>query len=159
MPPWSGASETTAPRLTTASASATAPASSSRSTSAIAAAANISATAAEASTWSVPSSGISQKAVANVPAIEPAVEIAKSRPAVRPSSSSECAFSRTAIGETVPRITLWAPKRKIVASSGLSRGPGSHSTRCSSTQSSTKGIASTSSEAAASIATRRRGVG
>ena len=107
----------------------------------------------------MPSSGISQKAVANVPAIEPAVEIAKSRPAVRPISSSECAFSRTAIGETVPRITLWAPKRKIVARSGFSRGPGSQATSLSSTQSSTKGIASTSSEADASIATRSRGVG
>ena len=107
----------------------------------------------------MPSSGISQKAVANVPAIEPAVEIAKRRPAVRPSSSSECAFSRTAIGETVPRMTLCAPKRKIVARSGFRRGPGSHSTRWSSTQSSTKGIASTSSEAEASIATRSLGVG
>ena len=133
MTPDSGASEATAPTLTQASTSASAPASTSRSTSATAAAASISATAAAASTWSVPSSGISQNAVANVPAIEPAVEIAKRRPAVRPRLSSERAFNRTAIGETVPSRTLWTPKRQIVASSGLSRGPGSHATIHSST--------------------------
>jgi hypothetical protein len=119
----------------------------------------MSATAAEASTWSVPSSGISQKAVANVPAIEPAVEIANRRPAVRPSRSSERARSRTATGETIPRMTLWTPNSRIVASSGFRRGPGSQRTSWSSTHPSTKGIASTSSEAATRMPTSSRGVG
>ena len=126
--PDSGASETTAPILTPASASANASATASLSTSATAAAASISATAAAASTWSVPSSGISQNAVRNVPAIEPAVETAKSRPAVLPRCSSERAFRRTATGEMVPRTTLGTPKRRIVAISGLRRGPGSQAT-------------------------------
>jgi hypothetical protein len=107
----------------------------------------------------VPSSGISQNEVRNVPAIEPAVEIAKSRPAVRPRWSSERAFSRTATGETVPRTTLWTPKRRIVATSGFSRGPGSHATTRSSTQPSTNGIASTSRPAPPSSATSSRTVG
>ena len=104
----------------------------------------------------MPSSGISQKAVAKVPAIEPAVEIAKRRPAVRPRWSSERARSLTAIGETVPRTTAGAPKRTIVASSGFSRGPGSSSTTRSSTQPSTNGIASTRRAASAEHAHEER---
>jgi hypothetical protein len=102
---------------------------------------------------------MSQKAVANVPAIEPAVESAKSRPAVRPRFASERARRRTAIGETVPRMTLWRPKRRIVARSGFRRGPGSHSTTRSRIQPSTYGIASTRSAATPSTATSSRGVG
>ena len=63
-----------------------------------------------ASTWSVPYSGTSQNDVANVPAMLPAVEIANSRPAVRPSRSSDRAASRTAIGETEASTTLIGPK-------------------------------------------------
>ena len=107
----------------------------------------------------MPSSGISQNDVRNVPAIEPAVEMAKSRPAVRPSFSIERAFKRTATGDTLPRTTLGRPKRRMVAITGFSRGPGSHSTTRSRTQPSTNGIASTSSAPPPSRPTRRRGVG
>ena len=107
----------------------------------------------------MPSAGMSQNAVANVPAILPAVEIANRRPAVRPSRSSERARSRTAIGVTLPRITLGAPKRRIVATSGSARGPGSQLTTRSSAQPSMYGIASTSSEAETSAPSSSRGAG
>ena len=69
-----------------------------------------------------------KKAVANVPAIEPAVETAKSLPAVRPRRSSEWASSLTAIGETVPSTTDGGPKMAIVATTGFIRGPGFQAT-------------------------------
>ncbi len=108
-----------------------------------------------ASTWSVPYSGTSQNAVTKVPTMLPAVEIEKSRPAVRPSRSMECAARRTAIGETEASTTLIGPNRRIAATSGSSRGPGSHETTCSSTHSSTTGIASTSTAPSAIAPTKR----
>ena len=129
------------------------------STSATAAAARIRATAADASTWSVPSSGISQNEVRNVPAIDPAVETANSRPAVLPRFSIERAFRRTATGDTLPRTTLGNPKRRMVAITGFNRGPGSQATTRSRIQPSTNGIASTSSAPAPRMPTSRRGVG
>ena len=60
-----------------------------RWTTATTAAAESSTTAMNASTWSVPYSGTSQNAVTNVPTMLPAVEIEKSRPAVRPSRSMD----------------------------------------------------------------------
>ena len=116
-------------------------------------------TAPKASTWSVPNSGTSQNAVTNVPTMLPAVEIENSRPAVRPRRSIERAASRTAIGETEASTTLIGPKRTIAATSGSSRGPGSHETTCSRTHSSTSGIASTSTAPSAIAPTNRYGDG
>ena len=78
--------------------------------------------------------------MAKVPAMLPAVETAKSRPAVLPTLVIERALKRTAIGVAVASTTLGSPKRAIVATSGFQRGPGSHSTTCSSTQPSTTGM-------------------
>ena len=94
-----------------------------------------------------------------MPAMLPAVEIAKSRPAVRPSLSIDRAASRTAIGETDASTTLIGPKRITAATSGLSRGPGSQATTCSSTHSSTSGIARTSPAPSAIAPTKRYGEG
>jgi hypothetical protein len=99
--------------------------------------------------WFVPSSGISQNAVTNVPAILPAVETANSRPAVLPTVASSLARRRTAIGVAVARITLGMPNSAIAAKSGFRRGPGSQRTIASSTASSMTG---TSSVAPAPIA-------
>jgi hypothetical protein len=95
-----------------------------------------------------------KKAVANVPAMLPAVEIEKRRPAVRPRCASDLARKRTAIGVTPARRMLGAPKRTTAASSGSRRGPGSQLTTASSTGSSTNGTASTA--AAARLITARR---
>ena len=108
----SGASATDRERRAApAAATSAAPGIQRRCEQATTAAAASSTTAPTASTWSVPNSGTSQNAVANVPAMLPAVEIEKSRPAVRPSRSSERAASRTAIGETEASTTLIGPKR------------------------------------------------
>ncbi len=155
----SGASAPTANTPATAPATRTAAGSHTRSTSATPAAAARSTTAPTASTWSVPYSGTSQNAVAKVPAMLPAVESENSRPAVRPSRSSERAARRTAIGETEARTTLIGPNRATAATSGSSRGPGSHETTRSSTHWSTSGIASTSSAPSAIALTRRYGDG
>ncbi len=101
--------------------------------------------AAAASSWLTPSSGTSQKAVMSVPAMLPAVEIAYRRPAVRPAVSTERTARRIAIGETDASTTLAGPKRMIAVTSGLARGPGSHSTTHSSTGSSMIGTSSTRS--------------
>jgi hypothetical protein len=97
--------------------------------------------------------------VAKVPAIEPAVEIANSRPAVWPSVVSERARRRTAIGATPARTRLGAPKSAIAASSGLRRGPGSHSTIASNTGSSSTGIPSTNRDPRPITPASRLGVG
>ena len=107
----------------------------------------------------MPYSGTSQNAVTNVPAMLPAVEIEKRRPATVPRRSSERAARRTAIGETDASTTLIGPKRMIAATSGSSRGPGSQETTCSSTHSSTTGIASTSAAPSAIAPTKRYGDG
>ena len=95
-----------------------------------------------------------KNAVTRVPAMLPAVETEKSRPAVRPTRASERARRRTAIGVTQAMRTLIGPKRTTAASSGSRRGPASQPTTVSSTASSTSGIAST--ESAASPMTPRR---
>ena len=107
----------------------------------------------------MPYSGTSQNDVAKVPAIDPAVEIANRRPAVRPSRSMSRAASFTAIGETDASTTLIGPKSMMAATSGSSRGPGSHATTWSSTHSSTSGIASTRPAPRAIAPTKRYGVG
>ena len=120
----SGASAPTARTAAPAPATSTAAGTQTRSTSATAAAAASSTAAPTASTWSVPYSGTSQNAVANVPAMLPAVEIENRRPAVRPSRSSDRAASRTAIGETEASTTLIGPNSTTAATSGSRRGPG-----------------------------------
>ena len=55
--------------------------------------------------------------------------------------------------------TLIGPNRMIAATSGSSRGPGSHETTCSSTHSSTTGIARTSTAPSAIAPTKRYGDG
>ena len=122
-------------------------------------AASRSATAPDAITWSVPSSGTSQNAVAKVPTMLPAVEMAKRRPAIVPSRSIERAASRTATGVADARTTLAGPNRIVAASSGSSRGPASHETTRSTTRSSRTGTASTSTEPSASTEMNRYGVG
>ncbi len=107
----------------------------------------------------MPNSGISQNAVAKVPAIEPAVEMANSRPAVWPSVASELAQSRTAIGATPASTRLGGPKSTIAAKSGSSRGPGSQRTIVSSTGPSMIGIASTKSAPSPITAASRLGRG
>jgi hypothetical protein len=92
---------------------------------------------------STPNSGISQNAVANVPAIEPAVEIANVRPAVRPTRGSVSTCSRTAIGPTAESSTAIGRKRIAVQTTGSSRAPGSQRSTASITGRSTSGIAST----------------
>src|SRR5207247_5247092 len=74
--------------------------------------------------WSTPIDGTSQNAVANVPAIEPAVETENNRPAVRPTESSRRDAMRTAIGVTVASTTLAGPNSTTAAKSGSARGPG-----------------------------------
>ena len=97
--------------------------------------------------------------MAKVPAMLPAVETAKSRPAVLPTLVIERALKRTAIGVAVASTTLGSPKRAIVATSGFQRGPGSHSTTCSSTQPSTTGMSRIIAAPSVSAPSRRRGVG
>ena len=69
------------------------------------------------------------------------------------------AARRTAIGETDASTTLIGANSTIAATSGSSRGPGSHATTCSSTHSSTRGIASTSPAPRAIAPTNSYGVG
>ena len=95
----------------------------------------------------MPNSGIRKKAVANVPAMLPAVEIANRRPATRPRLATELATRRIAIGVTAAMTMLGKPKSAIAATSGFKRGPGFQPTTASSTCSSTTGIASTSNAA------------
>ncbi len=85
----------------------------------------------------------------------PAVEIEKSRPAVRPRRSSELAASLTAIGEAEASTTLAGPKRIAAASSGSRRGPGSQSTIQVRTVSSTTGTSATSTAPSVSTETSR----
>jgi len=94
-----------------------------------------------------------------VPAIEPAVETAKSRPAIRPTLETALATSRTAIGVTPASTTLGGPKRTIEATSGFSRGPGSQDTIQRSTGSSANGIASTSAPPSSTVAASSAGDG
>ena len=89
----------------------------------------------------------------------PAVETAKSRPAVLPTFVIERALKRTAIGVAVASTTLGSPKRATVATSGFQRGPGSHSTTRSSTQPSTTGMSRIMAAPSVSAPSRRRGVG
>jgi hypothetical protein len=89
----------------------------------------------------------------------PAVETAKSRPAVLPRLVSDRARRRTAIGVAVARTMLGSAKRAIVATSGFQRGPGSQRTTCSSTQSSMTGIKRIRPAPTLSAPSRRSGVG
>jgi hypothetical protein len=107
-----------------------------------------SAAAPKTNSCSTPSSGISQNAVTKVPAIEPAVETANVRPAVRPTRCSASACSRTAIGPTAESRTLIGRKRRAVQRTGSSRAPGSQARTASITTRSSKGIASTAAAAA-----------
>ena len=152
--PVSGASETTAPTACTASASASAHASASRSTSATRGRRQHAAQRPpSASTWSVPSSGISQNAVTNVPAMRAGGRDREQPPrrAAELLESSAPSGARRPARRCRGRGSA-APKRRIVATSGFSRGPGSQSTTRCSTQPSTNGIASTSSAAVPSSA-------
>ena len=144
--------------LTPASTSATAPATTRRSASATPAAAAPGATAAAASTWSVPSSGMSQNAAANVPAIEPAVESAKRRPAVRPRLAVVSPQPDRDRRDRAEEHALEAEEEDR-GEAQFRRGPGSQSTTRSRIQSSTYGIASTSSAEAPRMPTSRRAFG
>jgi hypothetical protein len=89
----------------------------------------------------------------------PAVETAKSRPAVFPRLVIERPRRRTAIGVAVARTMLGSPKRAIVATSGFQRGPGSHSTTRSSTQPSTTGMSKIIPAPSVSTPSKSSGVG
>ena len=149
VPPVSGASETAATTAPAVATPASTAATAWRSASATIATAASRATAPHAISWSTPSSGMRKNAVASVPAMLPAVETEKSRPAVRPTRASDRARRRTAIGVTHAIATLIGPKRITDATSGLRRGPASQPTTASRTASSTNGIASTRSAASA----------
>ena len=95
-------------------------------------------------------------AVANVPTMLPKVETANSRPAVRPSVSTDFAAIRTATGVTAASTTLIGPKSRTAATSGFRRAPGSHSITQRRMRSSANGIASTSSAPSAITQSRRR---
>src|SRR4051812_37659088 len=88
---------------------------------------------------------MSQNAVANVPAIDPAVETENRRPAVRPTNASSRDAMRTAIGVTVASTMLAGANRIAAAISGSSRGPGSQSPTKRRTPPPTRGTASPSS--------------
>ena len=102
---------------------------------------------------------MSQKAVTNVPAMLPAVEIAKVRPAVRPTRGSARTCRRTAIGPTAESSTLIGPNRSTAQSTGSSRGPGSQRSTHSITGRSRSGIASTATAPAATTAASVTAVG
>ena len=136
MPPWSGASETTAPRSPPRRARA-------RRHRRAGAARRRRPRRPRASARRRPTRapgrcrarGSARRRLRRCPAIEPAVEIANSRPAVRPSSSTEGAFSRTAMGETVPRIDALERRRgRSSRAAGSAAGPDPSRRACSSTQ-------------------------
>ena len=155
VPPCSGASDDESAAAAAAAASAATPTIGSERATATSAVPARSTAAPSASSWFVPSSGISTNAVANVPTMLPTVETAKRRPAVRPSVATSSAAIRTAIGVTAARTTLIGPKRIAAATRGFRRAPGSQSTTNCSTRSSTYGIASTSSAPSDIVPTSR----
>src|SRR4029453_11110530 len=106
VPPVSGATCTAAKPASARPAAATAGTTSRGSEGAPSGGGGKRVAAGKLSSWSVPNAGMSQNAVAKVPAIDPAVEIANNRPAVWPSVAREIAHSRTAIGATAARTTL-----------------------------------------------------
>ena len=61
--------------------------------------------------------GMRKKAIAKVPTMEPAVEMAARVPAVRPIDPTSRAARRVANGEMVPIRTLGRAKRRSAASS------------------------------------------
>ena len=108
---------------------------------------------------SIPSSGMSQNAVTNVPAMLPAVEIANVLPAVRPTRGSARTCRRTATGPTAERSTLIGPNRSTAQRTGSSRGPGSQPSTHSITGRSSSGIASTATAPPAMTTASVSGVG
>ena len=65
-----------------------------------------------ASSWFVPNSGMRTNAVANVPTMLPKVETANSRPAVRPSVSTDFAAIRTATGGLLGEHDAYRPEKQ-----------------------------------------------
>ena len=108
---------------------------------------------------SVPKIGMSQNAVANVPTMLPAVEIANVRPAVAPACWTDVAWSRTAIGPTAESTRLGGPKSTSAQRSGSSLGPGSHASTASMTAVSTTGTSPTTTPPRAIVAASSSGVG
>jgi hypothetical protein len=155
VPPCSGASDDESAAAAAAAASAATPTIGSVRAAATSAVPARSTAAPRASSWFVPSSGISTNAVANVPTMLPTVETAKSRPAVRPSVATSSAAIRTAMGVTAARTTLIGPKRIDAATRGFRRAPGSQSTTKRRTRPSSYGIASTSRAPSDITASRR----
>ena len=118
-PPAWGATANDAPTATPHATTATVAGTHSRSANATIPAATKSAAAISASSWLMPNVGTSQNAVTNVPTMLPQVETEKSLPAVRPSSATSGARSRTAIGVTAASRTLDTPKSRIIATTRI----------------------------------------